>query len=198
MPAKNRVRLYNTADFGQQSSPEHLGLGCKSASLVIIQPHALLAELLSQNSVLLPKIVDRACCCLHIQAATSTANSGHGAIRIQPAYLWPGLPISAVHSLPTVPHHLGTRQFTVRPKNETIPRHEFSFFSCGTQAPAAGAIRGMQIAGSFSTEEPHDLGDGEGDAECDCQRHQRAEKRPFEALGFLPHGIDRRCAGVVQ
>ncbi len=60
------------------------------------------------------------CYCRDIQPATITANSGHGAIRIQPAYLWPGLPISAVHSLPTVPYYSGSCSFTVRANNETI------------------------------------------------------------------------------
>src|SRR5207245_312837 len=58
VPTQQRIRRDQCANFGKQLAAEHLGLYSQPPPLVVAQENALLAELLLEDLVLGPQIVD--------------------------------------------------------------------------------------------------------------------------------------------
>jgi hypothetical protein len=58
VPGQERFRRDDCRNFPKDATAKHLGLGRQAPTLVVVQTETLVAELLSQHSILLAEVVD--------------------------------------------------------------------------------------------------------------------------------------------
>src|SRR5206468_4739318 len=73
MPRQQGVRCNKRGDFRQTYPPQAFRLGCQSTSLVVVESHASVSELLPQDPVLLAQILDH----LHLTLIHPTSQRTH-------------------------------------------------------------------------------------------------------------------------
>src|SRR5882757_10341567 len=59
MPSQKHFWRNDGRDFPKNASPEPLRLGRQTSTLIVVQPEAPVAQLLSEYSVFLPQVIDR-------------------------------------------------------------------------------------------------------------------------------------------
>jgi hypothetical protein len=59
MPGQQGLRRHEGSDLGQKSPSQSPSLGSQAATLVVIQPKPLTAELLAENAILFAEVFDR-------------------------------------------------------------------------------------------------------------------------------------------
>jgi hypothetical protein len=59
MPSQKRFWRDDRRDFPKNASPKPLCLGRQTSTLIVVQPEAPVAQLLSEYSVFLPQVIDR-------------------------------------------------------------------------------------------------------------------------------------------
>src|SRR5438270_4173597 len=59
MPRQQGLRCNKRGDFLQTPPPQAFRLGCQSTSLIVVESHSSVSELLAQNPVFLAQVLDR-------------------------------------------------------------------------------------------------------------------------------------------